>query len=80
MPSLQLTLVPDAAASSPELANVHKALQSLDVEQISLRVNSLSEQELLDLARGEIDKAMWGGGVLEVGRCLYMHVYIYIYV
>ncbi|CAE7242904.1 unnamed protein product [Symbiodinium pilosum] len=57
MPSLQLTLVPDAAASSPELANVHKALQSLDVEQISLRVNSLSEQELLDLARGEIDKA-----------------------
>lgn len=58
-PRLQLVVVQDAAASSPKLAKVSRALQKLDVDQVSLRVNGLSESEMLDVVMGEIQKAMF---------------------
>ncbi|CAE7497796.1 unnamed protein product [Symbiodinium sp. CCMP2592] len=58
-PRLQLVVVQDAEASSPKLAKVSRALQKLDVDQVSLRVNGLSESEMLDVVMGEIQKAMF---------------------
>ncbi|CAK9022042.1 unnamed protein product [Durusdinium trenchii] len=56
-PRLQLILVQDAA-SSGQLAEV-SAASKLEVEQIILRVSGLSKEEMLDMAKGGIDKAFF---------------------